>query len=94
MSTLDAPDAAAVAHAVSLEHRRPPPRHLCSIFGSLAQVQLLQDIGAMDKEQQLAPLGYHLAKLPVPPKVPAGVFILIIVIVIVIINVTYYYFYY
>lgn len=39
----------------------------------------------MDKEQQLAPLGYHLARLPVPPKVPAGFFVAIIVIVVVII---------
>ncbi len=34
-------------------------------------MQLLQSIGAMDEEQVLSPLGYHLAKLPVPPKVSA-----------------------
>jgi ATP-dependent RNA helicase DHX29 len=36
-------------------------------------VQLLQAIGAMDEEQVLSPLGYHLAKMPVPPKVCAHV---------------------
>ncbi len=32
-------------------------------------MRLLQAIGAMDEQQALSPLGYHLAKLPVPPKV-------------------------
>ena len=32
-------------------------------------MQLLQAIGAMDEQQVLSPLGYHLAKMPVPPKV-------------------------
>ncbi len=67
MSTLDAPDAAAVAHAVY-----PAASVLygaLSKIGFFLQVQLLQDIGAMDQEQMLSPLGYHLAKLPVPPKV-------------------------
>ncbi len=34
---------------------------------------MLQAIGAMNEEQALSPLGYHLAKLPVPPKVLAVV---------------------
>jgi hypothetical protein len=73
MSALDPPPAASVAHAVAATPTRT--RCVCARNGSselksfFSQVQLLQAIGAMNEEQALSPLGYHLAKLPVPPKV-------------------------
>ena len=68
MSALDTPDPAAINHAVAAALHAAPVR---VINRRHAQVQQLQSIGAMDEEQALSPLGYHLAKLPVPPKVSA-----------------------
>ncbi len=68
MSALDTPDPAAINHAVAAALHPAPVR---LINRRHTQVQLLQSIGAMDEEQALSPLGYHLAKLPVPPKVRA-----------------------
>jgi hypothetical protein len=59
-----------VTHAVKLS------TYLGNSFGFtddlLFQVQLLESIGAIDEEQVLTPLGFHLAQLPVPPKVSSA----------------------
>ena len=76
-SALDPPPAAAVAHAVAAtpHARAARAREMASVNSKVffSQVQLLQAIGAMNEEQALSPLGYHLARLPVPPKVLAVV---------------------